>query len=240
MKYVWMTLFGSLVGALAGAALLFFNPLIDTGDPSLAGFDRMMRYSLPDDAIVVTHGGMLPLERRPFGVEPLWESTIRSTSLATLVLRSDSGEPQAVASRVVWPSKRTELLTAGVLANDHWLVSLPGDGSFFVVAESNLTSIAKDTLVAVRLLGREWREPRTYAPTEGPGIAGTARMVGASGAFEERAGRALERYRIERFTRSAGLERASGELYLALDLPPAVEPEPEAEAAEPVAQQLEP
>jgi len=240
MKYVWMLLAGWVVGAAAGAALLYVNPLTESGDPSLAGFEQTLRYRLPDDALVLTHSGALPIERTPFEVEPLWESAIRSASLAMLVLRSESGEPLAVASRIAAPSKRTELLTAGVLANDHWLVSLPGDGSFFVVAESNLTSIAKDTLVAVRLLGREWREPRTYAPTEGPGIAGTARMVGASGAFEERAGRALERYRIERFTRSAGLERASGELYLALDLPPAVEPEPEAEAAEPVAQQLEP
>jgi hypothetical protein len=219
MKYVWMTLFGSLVGALAGAALLFFNPLIDTGDPSLAGFDRMMRYSLPDDAIVVTHGGMLPLERRPFGVEPLWESTIRSTSLATLVLRSDSGEPQAVASRVVWPSKRTELLTAGVLANDHWLVSVPGEGAFFVVAESNVSTMAKDTLVAVKLLGRAWQAPRAYAPIEGPEIAGTALVIGASGSFAGRAGRALERYRIERFARAAGLEAAAAEMHFVWDAP---------------------
>lgn len=241
MKYLWMLLAGCVVGAAAGAALLYFNPLTDSGDPSLAGFERTLHYTLPEDALVLTHSGALPIERAPFEVEPLWESAVRSTWLAALVLRSESGEPLAVASRIAAPSRRTELLTTGVLADDHWLVSFPGEGSFFVVAETNLTSIAKDTLVAVRLLGREWQGPRTYSPIEGPGIAGTARMVGASGAFAERAGRVLERYRVERFTRTAGLERAAGELHLALDVPPPAEPEAaDSEAAEPLAQQLEP
>src|SRR5690606_20215632 len=219
MKYIWMTIAGFVVGAVAAAALLFVNPLIASGDARLAGFERMLQYALPADAVVLTHGGALPIERRPFEVEPLWESTIRSTSLAALVLRSESGEPTAVATRIASPSKRTELLTTGVLANDHWLVSIPGDGAFFVVAETNVSTMAKDTLVAVKLLGREWLAPRTYAPTEGPEIAGTARVVGASGAFAERSGRALERYRIDAFARSEGLEKATAELYLALDTP---------------------
>lgn len=219
MKYFWMTLFGCVVGALAGAALLVFNPLIGSGDPSLAGFDRVMRYGLPADAVVMTHGGMLPIERRPFEVDPLWESTIRSTSLATLALRGDSDEPEALASRIAWPSKRTELLTTGVLANDHWLVSVPDEGTFFVVAETNVSTMAKDTLVSVQLLGREWEAPRAYAPTEGPEIAGTALVIGASGSFAGRGGRALERLRIDRFARSAGLEGAAAEMHFVWDAP---------------------
>src|SRR5690606_14454900 len=136
-----------------------------------------------------------------FEVEPLWESAIRSTSLATLVLRGESGAPHVVASRITSPSKRTDLLTTGVLANDHWLVSVPGEGAFFVVAETNVSTIAKDTFVAVELLGREWPGRRTYAPIEGPDINGTARVIGASGGFAGRVGRALERYEVVRFAR---------------------------------------
>jgi hypothetical protein len=219
MKYIWMTIAGFLVGSAVGAALLLFNPLIASGDARLVGFERMLQYALPADAVVLTHGGTLPIERKPFEVEPLWESTIRSTSLATLALRDETGEPLAVASRIASPSKRTELLTAGVLANDHWLVSVPDDGAFFIVAETNVSTMAKDTLVAVKLLGREWQGPRMYAPTEGPEIAGTARVIGASGAYAERSGRALERYRIDEFARAEGLEKAAAELYLALDAP---------------------
>lgn len=219
MKYIWMAIAGCIAGAAAGAVLLYFNPLIATGTPSLAGFERTLGYTLPDDALVVTHSGVLPIERKPFEVEPLWESAVRSTSLATLVLRGEAGEARALASRIAAPSKRTELLMTGVLANDHWLVTVPGEGSFFVVAETNVSTIAKDTFVAVQLLGREWQGPRTYAPIEGPEIAGTARVIGAAGSFAGRSGRALERYEVERFARSAGLERASAELYLALDAP---------------------
>src|SRR5690606_39479098 len=103
--------------------------------------------------------------------------------------------------------------------------------SFFVVAETNVSTLAKDTFVAVQLLGREWQGPRTYAPVEGPEIAGTARVVGATGGFAERSGRALERYEVERFARSAGLERASAELYLALDAPVPDSAEPAAAAS---------
>lgn len=218
MKYVWMMIAGCIVGAILGGAFLLFNPLIASGNPSLVGFDRTMRYALPDDALVLTHAGSLPIERKPFDVEMLWESAIRSTSLATLVLRDEEGGPHAVASRITSPSKRTDLLTTGVLANDHWLVSVPGEGAFFVVAETNVSTIAKDTFVAVELLGREWQGRRTYAPIEGPEINGTARVVGASGGFADRVGRALERYEVERFKRGSGLERASAELYLALDV----------------------
>src|SRR5690606_6602300 len=100
MKYVWMMILGWVVGAVAAAALIFFNPLIASGDARLAGFDQMLQYALPADAVVLTHGGALPIERRPFEAEPLWESTIRSSALATLILRSEAGEPQAVASRI--------------------------------------------------------------------------------------------------------------------------------------------
>lgn len=217
MRYLWSAIAGCIVGAIVGATSLLFNPLTASGNPSLVGFDRTLRYALPDDALVLTHSGGLPIERRPFEVEPLWEAAIRSTSLATLVLRDESGAPQAIASRITSPSKRTDLLTTGVLANDHWLVSVPGDGAFFVVAESNVSTMARDTFVAVQLLGREWQGRRTYAPIEGPEIAGTARVVGASGSYANRVGRALERYEVERFARGAGLERASAELHLALD-----------------------
>ncbi len=217
MKYLWTAIAGALIGAIVGAAFLIINPLTTPGEVRLAGFDRVWQYELPTDALVVTHGGRWPIERQPLETEPLWEEAIRSTALVALVLRDESGEPRAVASRITSPSKRTDLLTAGVIANDHWLVSLPDEGAFFVVAETNVSSIARDTFLAVHLLGREWSGARAYAPTAGPGVAGMARVIGASGGFAARAGRALERYRIDRFERSGGVVQAAGELYVAVD-----------------------
>lgn len=221
MKYVWTAIAGVLVGALVGAALLLINPLTAPGEARLEGFDRVLHYALPSDVLLVTHGGRWPIERQPLDAEPLWEETIRSSALATIVLRDASGEPRAVASRLTSPSTRTDLLTAGLLVIDHWLVSLPDEGTFFVIAESNVSTVARDTLVSVQLLGREWAGARAYAPTAGPGIAGMASLIGAAGAFGERSGRALERYRIDAFTRVGGVVRAAGELHVAVDGAPA-------------------
>lgn len=216
MKYLWMTMAGFVAGALVAAAALLVNPLTSSGDGRLTGFESHLTYELPGDALVVTHGGRAPLEREPFGVEPLWETTIRSTSLVTLTLTDASGQPHAVATRIVTPSKRTELLTTGLLANDHWLVSVPSSGAFFVVGESNLSSVVRDTLGRVSLLNREWNGPRTYFPTAGPGVGSTALIVGATGTFADAGGRAVERWEIHRYRRGTGLDGLSGELHLAL------------------------
>lgn len=219
MKYLWMTIAGFIVGALAGTAVVLVNPLTSSGDGRLTGFDSRLDFTFPGDVSIVTHGGRAPFEREPFDVEPLWETTIRSTSLAMLTLHDDAGQPYAVATRAVSPSKRTELLTAGFLADDHWLISVPAQGAFFVAGESNLSSVVRDTFGRVTLLRREWAGPREYFPTAGPGVGSTAMVIGATGRFSGVTGRAVERWQIDGFSRADGVAGLSGELHLSFIAP---------------------
>ncbi|MFO7285779.1 MAG: hypothetical protein LOD94_14580 [Gammaproteobacteria bacterium] len=216
MRHLFMLIAGAIVGAVAGAALIFANPLIGPGDGRIDDLDRALRYDLPEAAIVLTHSQPAFVPVRPDGVEELWERTVRKSALGLIRLSSSDGSP-AIASRVLVPSERTELLTAGVIVDDVWLVTLPGEGSLYVLGESNVWPVAKDTLVSVSLLRRAFRGPRDYVATAGLAPDGRALVVGATGEFANREGRAVERYRIESFTRDKGFGGVSAELRFVLD-----------------------
>lgn len=209
---------GLLVGAAAGAALIFVNPLIGPADGKPDDLDRVLTYELPASALVLTHSRPLSVPAWPDGVEELWERTVRTSALGLVMLSSPDGEP-AIASRVLVPSQRTELMTTGVVVDDFWLLTLPGKGSLYVLGESNVWPIAKDTLVSASLLQRPFQGPRSYVTTAGPAPDGRALVVGATGDFANREGRAVERYRIGKFTRERGFGDVSAELRFALDPP---------------------
>lgn len=213
-----MLLAGCVVGAGAGCAALYFNPLTGPSDAKLDDLDRTLRYELPASAIALTHSGAIPLPPRPDGIEELWESTVRTNVLAMLALTSPDHEaPVAVASRALVPSRRTELLSSGVLADDLWLLTIPGEGSMYVVAETNFWPVAKDTLVSVSLLGRPFEGPRDYVGTAGPAPDGRAFVHGATGDLAGRRGRAVDRFRVDDFGRDRVPSGISGELRLVVD-----------------------
>ncbi|HEX7081125.1 MAG TPA: hypothetical protein VF329_08940 [Gammaproteobacteria bacterium] len=222
----WALAAGLVAGIAVGGAVLYWNPI--TAAPAVAEgeFDRALHYALPAGAVVLTHGGGLPMTRRPDDVAELWESALRSVAAGTLVLSGEDGAPEAVGSRITVPSERTDLLFEGVILDDYWLVTVPGEGSLFVVEQSNVWPTMKDTLLPA-VLGRGWPGPRSYTPTEGPGIGGTALVIGATGRFAAQEGSAVERYRLDRFTSAHGIEALAGELDLRLlDSAPAAPPPP--------------
>ncbi|MGW8367529.1 MAG: hypothetical protein ACWGPN_02480, partial [Gammaproteobacteria bacterium] len=106
----------------------------------------------------------------------LWEGGLKGSLLTVLPLDTGDGDG-AVATRLTVPSSETELLMAGVIAEDYWLVSVPEAGSFFVKASSNYWPLLRDTAVRIDLLRREWAGPQTYEPTRGPDD-GAARVIG--------------------------------------------------------------
>ena len=225
MKYLWALIGGLLVGAAVGGLLLYVNPLTGSRAMGVGTFDRVLEYSFPADVSAFTHSGRAPLPLKPAVVPELWETAVRSTVLGVITLSGDDARPEAVASRVITPSDRTELLGRGMIADDYWLVTVPGAGSLFVVSESNVWPLVKDTVLPVTLLGRRWSGARSYVPTDGPGLRGTALVLGATGRFEVQEGSALERYRVNAFSRSEGLEDLSGELHLRLLEPSSDPPE---------------
>jgi hypothetical protein len=204
MKYLITWIVGVIVGAQLAAALVYFNPLTNTGDPR-RGFDSLsLAYEYPGASVVaLSHDGQLKLPSIPADVEPLWESGIAGMLLGVLDLVGDDGVTHAVASRVSVPSPRTDLVLDGVVVEDLWLVSIPGQGSLFVESEGNYWPLFKEVILPVGYLGQPWQGPKDYRPTRGPDVDGSAEVYGATGAFAGRTGVAAERLRLERYSASS-------------------------------------
>lgn len=217
MKYLLVLVVGCVLGAVTAAALLMVNPLTRRGGSEIAAADLHYRHALPESYHALTHGGTLPGPHIPAEIDELWEKAVERSALALVALRDDQGAPAAVASRVAWPAKRTDLLTRGLIVDDLWLVTAPGRGSMFVTAESNLWPVLSDTLVSTRLLQRPFNGPRDYRPVAGPSSARMARVRGATLEFERMTGVATEHWRIENFDAAIGLERLTGELRIEFD-----------------------
>jgi hypothetical protein len=131
-----------------------------------------------------------------------------------LVLNDASGQPAALASRLLSTSAETDLLLRGVLVSDVWLVTIPNEGTLFVHADSNAWPFLKETLLPVWYLDRPWNGPAEYWPTVGPGADDSADVVGIAGSFDGSAGTAVERYEITALDPARKLALAKGELHL--------------------------
>lgn len=225
MRYLFMLLAGCIAGAALGAGFVYVNPLIGSATPKLDDLPRTLRYELPASALAVTHAGRLPvMPPVPEGIGLLWERTVDTSAFGLLVLSADDDEPAAVASRVLMPSAESDSLTRGVIADDLWLITIPGEGTLQIIAQSNVWPLVKDTLLNASVLGRTFSGPREYTVTAGPTGDGQALLVGATGLFAQRAGRALERMRVMGYSREQGFDEVFGALHFIVDPLPA-EPE---------------
>lgn len=219
MKYLLTATVGLAAGAVLACAALYFNPLTAAQSPEPGAEDRRLQYEYPSQSSLLTHGGRLRLPVAPAGVERLWENTIRR-SLLHVVELTDADGPAAVATRISLPSRQTDLLRRGMIIRDRWLVTVPGEGSFMLEADTNLWPLLRDHVVPVWYLGRAWAGPASYQPTVGPGRRDAARADGLTGRFEGTEGSAVERFRLESFSRHAGPEKLVGELHLRWIEPP--------------------
>jgi hypothetical protein len=217
MKYLVVAVLGLLLGAAAAGAVLYFNPLAAKSAPLPNATDRVLRYSLPDHVLELAVGEDARLFGQDVGEDSLWEETIDRSAVLGLVLTDASNQPVALASRLLSTSAETDLLLRGVLFSDHWLVTVLGEGTLFVHADSNAWPFLKETLVPVWYLDRPWSGPAEYWPTVGPGPDATADVVGVAGSFVGREGRAVERYELSVLDPGSKLALARGEIHL--DMP---------------------
>jgi hypothetical protein len=217
MKYVLCLLFGLVVGAALAVTALFFNPLTRGDAEPKGAADWSLNYALaPAATWIATHDERLDLPRVPDDVPLLWESGIKGSLLAAMPLHDASGRFAAFGTRISVPSAATEFLRSGLLVDDFWLISFPGQGSIFVHALSNEWPLLRDTLVSVDWLGQNWQGPGAYAPTVGPGADG-ARLSGMSGSFAGKTGHGRERLGLDEY--AGKLTALSGELVLDFDTP---------------------
>jgi hypothetical protein len=219
MRYVIATLLGIVLGAACAAGALYYNPLTEVRElPPQESWT--LSYDFPGGStLALTHAGQLGLPHIPADVETLWEAAITDVVLNVLVLEDENGAPRAMASRISVPSQETDFLLRGFLVSEHWLVTIPGQGTLFVDGENNLWPFLKEAVIPVRYLWQEWGGPVRYPVTIGPTGGRTAEVVGVSGAFADVSGSALESYELRRFNAVFGIEALRGTLAVALREP---------------------
>jgi hypothetical protein len=216
MKYLFVTLFGLVIGAALAGAGLYYNPFSTHAGAVPNPGDRVLKYSLPDQLLTAAVGEDALLAGRANGVEGLWEETVDRSAALGLVLTDESGQPAGIASRLMAASPSTDLLLTGVVVSDYWLVTLPGQGTLFVRSDSNVWPFLKETLLPVWLFDRPWRGPMEYRPTVGPNAGSTGEVIGVAGVFEGKSGSAVERYDVTAFNPSQHAAQAVGELFVHL------------------------
>jgi hypothetical protein len=216
MKYLFVAVFGLLAGAAGAGVVLYFNPFSEATASSPAPADRVLRYALPDSVLQFALGDDARLFGDLDGETLLWEETIARSAVLGLVLNDDENQPAAIASRLIAVSTDTDLLLRGMLLNDYWLITTPGEGTLFVHADSNAWPFVKEALLPVWYLERPWQGPSEYWPTAGPGTDSTGVALGVAGAFHGE-GSAVERYEVTLLDPARRAALATGELHL--DLP---------------------
>ena len=219
MKYLVVAIVGLVLGASAAGVALYFNPLAAKSAPMPNPTDRVLRYSLPDHVLEFAVGEDARRFGQDTGDDSLWEETINRAAVLALVLNDGSNQPAALASRLLSTSAETDLLLRGVLVSDHWLVTVPGEGTLFVEAHSNAWPFLKETLVPVWYLDRPWSGPAEYWPTVGPGAGDSGRVVGVTGLYRGSEGSAVERYEVTALDPERAIAIAKGGLHLNLPGP---------------------
>ena len=216
MKYLVTLILGLFAGAVLGIGALYVNPLTTNEAAAPGAADWTLTYESPvSGGIALTHGGDSRLPSHPAGVPELWENTINKMLLSVFRVSSPDGRT-GIASRLSLPSESSELLRRGVIVTDHWLITMPGEGSLFVDADSNLWPFIKRDLLPVWYLGRAWRGPQSYSPTTGPGLGQAGIVQGATGRFANLDGSSVERYHVSVFNRQRGPDEFEAELFINL------------------------
>jgi hypothetical protein len=219
MKHLIVAALGLVIGVAAAGAVLYFNPLATKSAAQPHATDRVLHYSLPDQVLEFAIGEDARLFGQETGQDSLWEETIARTAVLGLVLNDDTEQPAAIASRLIAPSVDTNLLMRGVLLSDHWLVTMPGEGTIFVRADSNAWPFLKETLVPVWYLDRPWQGPAGYWPTVGPRADESGVALGITGSFRGAEGSVVEHYEISTLDPKRDLAVANAELHLNLPGP---------------------
>jgi hypothetical protein len=216
MRHLIVAIVGLVLGVAAAAGVLYVNPLADKSAPPPNPAARVLSYSLPDHVLGFSVGEDARLLGQDTGDDSLWEETIDRAAVLGLVLNGADSRPAAIASTLLAASSETDLLRNGVLVSEHWLVTIPGEGTVFVHANSNAWPLLKETLVPVWYFDRPFEAPAEYWPTVGPNSDDSARVIGLTGSLRGSEGSAVERYELAALDRQRRLALAKGELHLNL------------------------
>ncbi len=197
MKYLFVAIVGLVLGAAAAGVVLYFNPLAAKSAPMPSATDRVLSYSLPDHVLEFAVGEDARLFGQDTGDDSLWEETIDRAAVLALVLNDGSNQPAALASRLLSTSAETDLLLRGVLVSDHWLVTVPGEGTLFVRGRLERLAVLEGNArcrcgISIGLGAAPPSTGRRSAPARTTAAASSASRA----SFRGSEGSAVERYEV--------------------------------------------
>lgn len=223
MKYAIGLVLGIATGALVAVLFVLFNPL--TAPSPLASLDvsendkLILNYSaVAEDAILHTNDGESRIAPKPARILQLWEPAIRNTDVAITVLNDVRGAPNGIGIKFSSRSEETKLLSGRAMIDSFWHVYLPERGTLVVGQSENYFDYMRQIVIPAHWSsGKNWKGKWRGNLTAGPGLLGTAEVVGGSGEFAGLNTEAVETMDARAYSANSGPVSVDGQI--AIDLP---------------------
>jgi hypothetical protein len=183
IKYVAGLLLGIVLGVLAAATLLYFNPLAARNPLSPLSVTNnnilSLGYSVvPTDSIIYTNNGESRVQPHPDKVRELWEAPIALTDVLVTVVNDSRNNPAGIGIKYSSDSEDTRLINGEALVNSAWHIHLVERGSLFVEQTENYWNfLRKIVLPAYWSSSNHWKGVWNGNMTVGPGALGTAAVL---------------------------------------------------------------
>ncbi len=226
MKYIISLFIGFLTGAALFAAGLAYNPLIRKPALSPLAVTDSQTVTLgfsgvASEGIVYTNNGESRISPHPEKVQQLWETTIRQTNAMATILMDGRNQVMGLGIKVASASEETRLFKGRALIDSIWYVYLPGRGSLFVEQSENYWDYLREVVLpAYRSSANTWKGSWNGNITAGPGVLGTARVVGGSGEFADLEMLGVESLSVRAWRADGGSIAADGQLIIELPAAP--------------------
>ena len=218
IKYVAGLLAGILLGVIAAAALLYFNPLASRNPLSPLSVSKneilSVGYSaVPTDSIVYTNNGESRIKPYPDTVRELWEAPIRHSDILVTVVTDSRNNPAGIGIKFSSDSERTRLINGEALVDSAWHIHLVERGSLFVEQTENYWNFLRNIVVpAYWSTANHWKGVWNGNMTVGPGALGTAAVSGGTGEFAGLESEAVEAVSASAYSVAQGPVAMEGRL----------------------------
>lgn len=218
IKYVTGLLLGIVLGVLAAAALLYFNPLAARNplSPLSVSNNNILRlgYSaVPTDSIVFTNNGESRVQPHPEKVRELWEAPLRRTEVLVTTLRDSRNNLAGIGIKYSSDSEDTRIINGEALVDSAWHIHLVERGSLFVEQTENYWNYLRNIVVpAYWSAANHWKGLWNGNMTVGPGALGTAAVSGGTGEFAGLESEAVEAVSASAYSVTQGPVSMKGRL----------------------------
>jgi hypothetical protein len=218
IKYVAGLLAGMLLGVIAAATLLYFNPLASRNPLSPLSVSNneilSVGYSaVPTDSIVYTNNGESRIAPHPEKVRELWEAPIRRSEVLVTVVTDSRNNPAGIGIKFSSDSEKSRLINGDALVDSAWHIHLVERGSLFVEQTENYWNYLRNiVLPAYWSSANHWKGVWNGTMTVGPGALGTAAVSGGTGEFAGLESEAVEAVSASAYSVSQGPVSMKGRL----------------------------